>query len=114
MSTPRRKAAQLPLIESAYLKFRAPVEMLDNPPAKGDTCTFVIEATCYEIKSTDMKDGEERNVISLQVDRIWEEGQKPPGEKNQPGLFAVDGDAGDDDPDDDEQELDDEGPEFSG
>lgn len=86
------KPAQLPLIEAAYLAFRAPAESIDDPPSLDETRTYVIKATAFEMKVKRMKDGELRNVINLDIEEIYEEGKQPPESKRQPGLFAVESD----------------------
>lgn len=73
----------------AYLKFGISPCALNDPPAIGDTRTYLVRVRCTgEHGPIERKDGEMRYERSLAIQLVWEEGKPKPAEpEEQPNLF---------------------------
>jgi hypothetical protein len=77
-------------VSPAYLKFGISNCAIEDPPAVGDTRTYLVRVRCTgEHGPIERKDGEMRFERSLSIQLCWEQGkpQPPDPEEPQPGLF---------------------------
>jgi hypothetical protein len=114
-------AVQGVLIEAAFVTFSGTSSgTLDNPPELDDERTYIVRASCKEVKRAIRKDKEERATVVMDIKWLYEQGRVPvAGDSNQQPLFdetgepyeAADQGAGDGTED---QEPDDDGPDVDG
>lgn len=97
--------------EPAYLSFGGTPAAMSNPPEVGEKRTYIVRVECTGQSESVRTDGEHRYGRKLSVLWAVEKGKAEPPDPgaDQPGLFDEDdeGDAGDDEPEQDE-DLDDE------
>jgi hypothetical protein len=66
------------LIEEAVVQFSGNSrDLIENPPELDDERTYVVKATCVEVKNKRRDDGEVRTTVVMHIDSCHEQGKVP-------------------------------------
>lgn len=77
------------LIEAAFVRFNGSSNgALEDPPALDEERTYIVKATCIELKHKRNKDHEERVTAVMEIDSCFERGKVPIVDENQGSLFG--------------------------